>query len=143
VIGRLVVAGAIAVFALGLVAAGAERDDSRRYTRGEVVRAFAEQGYTLRNVPREMEGRTIYREGSWLMTPRSAKFLVYVTPTRWEAREVSASIARMKSPAPLPPGTERVQRFAVLDGNVYVDSIDPTLTRQEKQRVRDALASLD
>jgi hypothetical protein len=65
VIRRLVVATAVTVLAVAGVVAAIGNSGGARYTRAEVVRAFAEQGFGLRDARREIRGTEtpLYREG--------------------------------------------------------------------------------
>jgi len=136
VIRRLVVATAVTVLAVAGVVAAIGNSGGARYTRAEVVRAFAEQGFGLRDARREIRGTEtpLYREGSWIKGSDTGDFLVYIAPTSSVARDLSTrNVRRLDLPPP---------RFSLLEGNVYVESLDPNLDILERKLVRDAMRSL-
>ena len=129
---RLVIASATMVLSVALVVSATRHPANPWHTRAEVLGAFRDQGFDLRNWPREVDGRVLYSEDAWILGPwGSSEFTVYVLPTRFDARQLAASYTRLGPP-----------RFAVLQGNVYVQSIDPAFSRAERKRVRSAMLAL-
>jgi hypothetical protein len=136
VLRALAVASAIVVLCAGVVIATSRKPDAPRYARSEVVQAFAEQGFELGNFTR-VDGRTFYEKGRWIMGPKRSRdgdFVVYVLKSASEARAQSVSYVRLGLAPP---------RFAVLQGNVYVESIDPGLSTRARGRLRKAMFALD
>jgi len=70
----------------------------------------------------------------WIKGSDTGDFLVYIAPTSSVARDLSTrNVRRLDLPPP---------RFSLLEGNVYVESLDPNLDILERKLVRDAMRSL-